>query len=893
MLCSYFCKMSCVILCHVSEFLMGDLDSLNQNSIKTRSCDNLLTADVDGPDSCQAPTPLSPQEIDAVMMKSPQGVEVALHHAKVWSKYAKDLTSFIERFCNNWSDYAKNLIKLVQSARPVLKEGTFMPFQSIYCTALDQDLEYSNTIIATCNLLLSHKYVEPLLARRNEHDRVRKHLKDTWQRELKRMQEAVSNLRKSKALYIQRQQDYEKARDSLQKLESSAQGTDLTDSSKVDKKRKLKEENLQKALEAETTYKACVIEANERRLQLDKVKGEVLKQVRELIYQCDQTMKAVTVGYFQLQHTSSRLYEPGLQYMERVKRQPFVPLHHSSSTTTVSPVQNSSQPPSVTKMTVADETDLVVVGGAIYLKEFLLFDLLTGENISGDFDDPNNEGANHKNLSASNKSWSGNYPANGSDSDSVESACNRSQDPSPTASPQISSHENKVPYGANEASGDELENDLETVVPNHIPSSQAMSKAAVTHTFRKLKTPSRCRECDSYVYFQGAECTECGLSCHKKCLEALAIQCGHKRLPRKMTTFGVELATHLLDTNTGIPPIVAKCISELEVRGIDMRGIYRVSGVKSKVEKLCQTFESGMELVDASGIHPSVVANVLKLYLRQLPEPLLTFRLYKDFINAAKLFPNVPAVMDELKKLVQLLPIPYYKTLAVLMHHLKREGSASLNSLIDTVHQAKVIELLIDNVLDFFGPEYKEIEPLRSKRSNSKLFIMLQCDTSVEDEDPKKEKELEDKTVSTDIVDTVDTVQDLEESVANESNSSSGNIKIPSNALAQQNVPDSALVGDLISRNLPDSEELGIISEILGALCDWENKDILLISQCCNLPLFTLADSPNIMLASIPTIDPNGRNATQRNATQRNATQRNATQRNATQRNATQRNASN
>ena len=35
-----------------------------------------------------------------------------------------------------------------------------------------------------------------------------------------------------------------------------------------------------------------------------------------------------------------------------------------------------------------------------------------------------------------------------------------------------------------------------------------MSKAAVTHTFRKLKTQSRCRECDSYVYFQGAECIE-------------------------------------------------------------------------------------------------------------------------------------------------------------------------------------------------------------------------------------------------------------------------------------------------------------------------------------------------------------------------------------------------
>lgn len=35
-----------------------------------------------------------------------------------------------------------------------------------------------------------------------------------------------------------------------------------------------------------------------------------------------------------------------------------------------------------------------------------------------------------------------------------------------------------------------------------------MSKAAETHTFRRLKTPSRCRECDSYVYFHGFECFE-------------------------------------------------------------------------------------------------------------------------------------------------------------------------------------------------------------------------------------------------------------------------------------------------------------------------------------------------------------------------------------------------
>lgn len=35
-----------------------------------------------------------------------------------------------------------------------------------------------------------------------------------------------------------------------------------------------------------------------------------------------------------------------------------------------------------------------------------------------------------------------------------------------------------------------------------------MSKAAQTHKLRKLRAPSKCRECDSLVVFHGAECEE-------------------------------------------------------------------------------------------------------------------------------------------------------------------------------------------------------------------------------------------------------------------------------------------------------------------------------------------------------------------------------------------------
>ena len=136
------------------------------------------------------------------------------------------------------------------------------------------------------------------------------------------------------------------------------------------------------AMEAETTYKASVCEANERHGQLLRVKSQVLQQVRELMLQCDQTMKAVTVSYFQLQHTvsapapvqvfvpliiivfstlthcgvfpqfqtlceSSRLYEPGSQYMEFIRRMPLPskPSRDSTPTATTGSPSGTSPGP--------------------------------------------------------------------------------------------------------------------------------------------------------------------------------------------------------------------------------------------------------------------------------------------------------------------------------------------------------------------------------------------------------------------------------------------------------------------------------------------------------------------------------------------------------------------
>lgn len=49
-----------------------------------------------------------------------------------------------------------------------------------------------------------------------------------------------------------------------------------------------------------------------------------------------------------------------------------------------------------------------------------------------------------------------------------------------------------------------------------------------------------------------------------------------------------------------------------------LKGIYRVNGAKSRVEKLCQAFENGKDLVELSELYPHDISNVLKLYLRQV-----------------------------------------------------------------------------------------------------------------------------------------------------------------------------------------------------------------------------------------------------------------------------------
>lgn len=103
----------------------------------------------------------------------------------------------------------------------------------------------------------------------------------------------------------------------------------------------------------------------------------------------------------------------------------------------------------------------------------------------------------------------------------------------------------------------------------------------------------------------------------------------------KTTQFGVTLK--FIVTNSpclnSIPPIVRKCVDSLSITGmIDTEGIFRRSGNHSEIIALKERVNRG-EDVDLKDVNVHVIAGLLKSFLRDLSEPLLTFELYDEITS--------------------------------------------------------------------------------------------------------------------------------------------------------------------------------------------------------------------------------------------------------------------
>ncbi|KJE89220.1 hypothetical protein, variant [Capsaspora owczarzaki ATCC 30864] len=128
------------------------------------------------------------------------------------------------------------------------------------------------------------------------------------------------------------------------------------------------------------------------------------------------------------------------------------------------------------------------------------------------------------------------------------------------------------------------------------------------------------------------------------------------------TVFGRPLVEHLAAVDRNIPHVVDACVKEIRRRGMTSEGIFRLSGNSVTVKRLRAAFNAEQAVVnfesdsDWEDVEINAVAGVLKLYFRELPEPLLTFELYRDWINAGSLRDHndrLNAVRDVVARLPQ------------------------------------------------------------------------------------------------------------------------------------------------------------------------------------------------------------------------------------------------
>ncbi|XP_068952862.1 rho GTPase-activating protein 29-like isoform X1 [Petaurus breviceps papuanus] len=595
----------------VSDVLMGDVDcgsSLELHvSQKSHSSENISVESVGllhEKDNLQGS--LWPKELNSMLLRNDNGVELALSYAKMWSKYAKNIVTCIEKKVNLELECARNIAKMAKTTKSIIELQGFMPFQTLFLNAFANDIENSKLSQQTAAALQTNKFVQPLLGRKNELDKQRKEIKKLWHQEQKKMQETEASLKKARLYCIKQQNKYEKVKSSTEHAEeeylSSSGGVGKEASKQLGKKRRLKERALQKVEEANEHYRVVMIDMEEKRNCLHHTKNEILIQLHNLILQCDLTLKAVIINLFQMQHEqllslqinyqslceNAKSYNPGRNFADFVKAKtsPKEDIHHKSIS--FDNLKIDGGPPTCRSWSVGHQ------GGRMY-----------SDTESG-----------------------------GGSSES------RSMD-SPSASPgAFKRHLPRTPSMGTMSSADEL-NEREPPSPPETASSEHLaeisspgpfrnvikSKAALSHRFRKLRTPSKCKECHTLVIFPGAECMECSLVCHKSCLETLTIQCGHQRLHGKLHLFGQEFALAAKNAPDGIPFIIKKCISEIEKRALHVKGIYRFSGVKVRVEKLRQSFENGKDLVELSELCEHDISNVLKLYLREVRTLHLKFAL--------------------------------------------------------------------------------------------------------------------------------------------------------------------------------------------------------------------------------------------------------------------------
>lgn len=154
-----------------------------------------------------------------------------------------------------------------------------------------------------------------------------------------------------------------------------------------------------------------------------------------------------------------------------------------------------------------------------------------------------------------------------------------------------------------------------------------------------------------------------------------------KRRPTDSRLFGVSLSALLeqdrkLITNTQVPLILQAILNCLEKNGLELQGILRICGSQARMKSLQQRLERNFYagLFSWDQVNPHDAAGLLKLFLRELPAPLLTAE-YLPAFTAVQKITDLKHRLQALNLLILVLPEANRSTLKALLEFLRKVAS--------------------------------------------------------------------------------------------------------------------------------------------------------------------------------------------------------------------------
>ncbi|KAI4910195.1 hypothetical protein J4E90_007627 [Alternaria incomplexa] len=164
--------------------------------------------------------------------------------------------------------------------------------------------------------------------------------------------------------------------------------------------------------------------------------------------------------------------------------------------------------------------------------------------------------------------------------------------------------------------------------------------------------------------------------------------------------FGSDLTARCEFERQMIPRIVSRCIEEVELRGMDVEGIYRKSGGTSQVNQVRSGFETDTEHdISDPDLDIHSVTSALKNYFRRLPVPLITYDVYDQFLEAGQL-EEPTAQSRALSAAVNEIPKAHRDTLQFLVFHLSRVIQHASDNLMTPLNVAVVFAPTIMRPMD-------------------------------------------------------------------------------------------------------------------------------------------------------------------------------------------------